>query len=261
MHPVLFTLGPYVAYTYVYIHIIAFTLCYFAVFRPLVVKSGMNLESAENAGIGGIIAGLLGNRVLGILSDFSYYLKNPAEMFGIGTNTAFYGAPIAGFFFLLLYTRLKKLPPLKMTDVGVVTLCLGQAIGRIGCFFAGCCHGTATSHWWGISLESPLVESSLRGVPLHPVQLYESAVMFGLYFGLRHVLLNRSKFDGHVTMLYFAAYAIARFILEFFRGDSIRGYVGVPYLSTSQFISVLIFGAVAGLYFRRLRGTKLLHER
>jgi phosphatidylglycerol:prolipoprotein diacylglycerol transferase len=77
------------------------------------------------------------------------------------------------------------------------------------------------------------------GIPLHPVQLYESVVCAILFVLLLRVK-RRKQFDGEVILDYTLLYAIARFILEFFRGDADRGFVFGGWLSTSQFIALLL---------------------
>ena len=90
------------------------------------------------------------------------------------------------------------------------------------------------------------------GVPLHPVQLYESiacAVLFVVLLWLR----RRKRFDGEVILSYTLLYAVARFVLEFFRGDADRGFVFGGLLSTSQFIAVLLAPVAIALWMARRR--------
>ena len=79
-------------------------------------------------------------------------------------------------------------------------------------------------------------------VALIPTQLYSSGLDF-LHFLLLLLIARNKKEDGQVTACYLIFYSIGRFVIEFFRGDIIRGSVGI--LSTSQFIS--IFTTVAGI--------------
>jgi phosphatidylglycerol:prolipoprotein diacylglycerol transferase len=96
------------------------------------------------------------------------------------------------------------------------------------------------------------VEPSLQGVLLHPTQLYESGALFIVFFGLLYV--QRKKFfDGQVALTYLLAYPIIRSIIEIFRGDLIRGFVIDDILSTSQFISIVIFCMAAGVLWFRLQ--------
>jgi phosphatidylglycerol:prolipoprotein diacylglycerol transferase len=89
------------------------------------------------------------------------------------------------------------------------------------------------------------------GVSLHPVQLYESAVCLAL-FGILLWLARRRHRDGNIILAYTALYAIARFVLEFFRGDADRGFVFGGWLSTSQFIGMAMLAiALVILIVRR----------
>ena len=94
-------------------------------------------------------------------------------------------------------------------------------------------------------------------MPLHPVQLYESAVCLVL-FGVLMWLARRRHRDGDVIAAYTLLYAVARFVLEFFRGDADRGFVFGGLLSTSQFIAIILFGvAVVVLIVRRRTHSRL----
>jgi phosphatidylglycerol---prolipoprotein diacylglyceryl transferase len=88
-------------------------------------------------------------------------------------------------------------------------------------------------------------------VPLHPVQLYESAACFALFILLAW-MSRRKRFDGQVFLSYALLYAAARFTIEFFRGDADRGFVFGGLLSTSQFIALAVGAASAALFARRL---------
>jgi phosphatidylglycerol:prolipoprotein diacylglycerol transferase len=88
------------------------------------------------------------------------------------------------------------------------------------------------------------------GVPLHPVQLYESIVCLVLFAVLVR-LSRRKRFDGEVILAYTWLYAMARLVLEFFRGDADRGFVVGGWLSTSQFIALILGPAAIALWFVR----------
>ena len=133
-------------------------------------------------------------------------------------------------------------------------IALGQAIGRIGCLMAGDDYGRPTRMPWAVTFTDPDAASiggAPLGVPLHPVQVYESIVCAGLFVVLIR-LLRRKRFDGEVILAYTALYAIARFALEFYRGDADRGFV-VGWLSTSQFISAIVGPTAMTLFAARGR--------
>jgi phosphatidylglycerol:prolipoprotein diacylglycerol transferase len=83
-------------------------------------------------------------------------------------------------------------------------------------------------------------------VALHPTQIYESLATLGLFFGLLW-LASRKRFHGQVAVSYVAGYAVLRFVIEFFRGDSARGAVFGGALSTSQFIALLMLAGALGI--------------
>lgn len=205
-----------------------------------------------------IVVGLLGAKVLMIISDWGFYRGNPGEIFSWNTLEAggvFYGGFIASALFSVWYVRTYQLPPLKMFDIYAPAVALAQSVGRLGCFSAGCDYGTKTTSVLGVVFTNPY-SHDVTGVPLntrlHPTQLYESAatLLIGLVLLAR---FGRKKRDGEIFLLYLVLYAVARFFLEFLRGDEDRGFVFNHLLSTSQFIAILAVLCAAGLwaYLRR----------
>ena len=120
------------------------------------------------------------------------------------------------------------------------SVALAQGFGRIGCFLAGCCYGKETESAIGIVFHDSAYAPN--DVSLLPTQLISSGLNF-LHFFLLIWLTKKKKGDGQIAGLYLVLYSVGRFILEFFRGDLIRGSVGE--LSTSQFIA--IFVCLAGI--------------
>jgi phosphatidylglycerol---prolipoprotein diacylglyceryl transferase len=95
------------------------------------------------------------------------------------------------------------------------------------------------------------------GVPVHPVQLYESLVCFALFLFLWW-LSRRKQFEGEIILTYALLYAVARFLLEYFRGDADRGFVFGGGLSTSQFIALPLFAAsITLLVIRHSTGMRI----
>lgn len=166
-------------------------------------------------------------------------------------GSVFYGGLLGGAAVFFLHVRRKRFPLADYTDVAVASVPLLHAFGRVGCFFSGCCYGMEWEH--GISFTHSLVPEA-DGVPRLPVQLMEAAFLLLLYALLR-TLRRRAALRGGLIFLYALCYGCFRFVLEFFRGDAVRGFAWV--LSTSQWISLaLVLVGAAGLLWRlRRRGT------
>lgn len=212
-------------------------------------KQGIDPEKAWNLGILVVLAGIVGAKVLLILVDWSYYTSHPAEIFSLGTLQAggvFSGGLIGALAMAIWYVRSNRMPALATCDAFAPGLALGHAIGRLGCFAAGCCYGKETHSFLGVTFHNPLAHSWVGtplGISLHPTQLYESAVELANSFLLTW-LLARKKFDGQIIGAYLFLYGIARFFLEFLRGDPGRGEVFGGLMTGTQLISILL--VVAG---------------
>ena len=156
----------------------------------------------------------------------------------------------------MLYSRIKGLKFLAYFDMLIPSVALAQGFGRIGCFLAGCCFGRETDSPLGIVFHES--RYAPNGVSLVPTQLISSGLDF-LHFFILIWYAGRKKADGQIGGLYLILYSIGRFILEFYRGDLIRGNIGS--LSTSQFIS--IFTVIAGvvLFVVSGRGVKNKDEK
>jgi phosphatidylglycerol:prolipoprotein diacylglycerol transferase len=199
-----------------------------------------------------IVVGLVGAKILMIVTDWSAYRDNPSEIFSIATLEAggvFYGGFIAATLFAAWYVRVYKLPVRKIFDVYAPAITLGQSIGRLGCFAAGCDYGKPTHSFLAVIFTNPLahdVTGVPLGIPLHPTQVYESLATL-LIFAVLLWRYSRKKRDGEIFLTYLVLYAAARFFLEFLRGDEDRGFVFNHLLSTSQFIALLLLLSAAGL--------------
>lgn len=177
-------------------------------------------------------------------ATFAEQIKNFFLNFRYGF--VFYGGFIVSVGALVIFLKKKKLPVLRTADFMIVALPLGHAIGRIGCFLVGCCHGRPWSGPLAVTFTNPQSEVAreLLGVPLYPTQLFESGANL-IIFLILHFMYSRRKHNGAMLCAYAAMYGAARFCIEFFRGDYRGALLGV---STSQFIGL---GAVlaAGIFY------------
>jgi phosphatidylglycerol---prolipoprotein diacylglyceryl transferase len=208
-------------------------------------------EAVFNLGFYSALAAMLGAKVMMILVDLPYYSEHPGEIFSLGTLQAggvFYGGLIAALIVAAWYLHKTRLPGLATADVFAPGIALGHAIGRLGCFSAGCCYGVACHLPWAVTFSDPQsqVPRELLNVPLHPTQLYESFAEF-IIFGLLYWRIRKPHATGAIISLYLMLYSTARFIVEFFRFHEQGNLWGGP-LDTSQWLSILLF-AVGASYF------------
>ena len=207
-----------------------------------------------------IVVALVGAKVLLIVTNWRFYWEHPGEIFSWATlqsGGVFYGGFIAAVFFAVWYVRVHSLPFWKVFDVYSPAIALGLGIGRLGCFSAGCDYGKPTTSFLGVVFTNTY-SHDLTGVPLgvalHPTQLYESFVVLAI-FGYLVWRFRHKSYEGQIFLHYLALYAVARFSIEFLRGDDARGFVFDQLLSTSQFIALLALGTAAALawHFRSRR--------
>ena len=221
-------------------------------------RDGLDSDAAVSLGLWTIIGGVLGAKVLMVLRTLPLYAADPSQLWSLSSLTSagdFYGGFLGALAAAALFFRRRpELPVWRMLDVCAPAVALGQAVGRLGCFMAGDDYGSPTGAPWAVTFTDPeaaRIGGTPLGVPLHPVQLYESAACLAL-FALLAWMSRRRRFDGQVFLSYVLLYAAARFLIEFFRGDADRGFVFGGLLSTSQFIALAVGAASAALFAHRL---------
>ena len=126
---------------------------------------------------------------------------------------------------------------------------LAHGFGRLGCLFAGCCHGDVTSAWYGVRMWV-FVQGEWQWAKVVPIQLFEAIALFALSAALFFVYIKRNaseKTRVPVLPLYGFAYGIWRFCIEFARGDD-RGSSPIPFLTPSQFSAVILIVASIGYF-------------
>ena len=252
MHPLLLKIGPIPVHTYGFMIAMGF-LASLYVIKRMAIRNKLDVDRILDLTFWGLLVGFLGARALFVITRWSSFLEEPSAIFKIWEGgLVFYGGPIVVVPFIVWYVRQFKLPVWRVLDVIAPGLTIAHALGRFGCLAAGCCYGKPTGNSFGVRLHSDLVERSLQGIPLHPTQLYEAFGLFVLLAGLIYVE-KQKKFDGQVVLTYFMVYPVIRSIVEIFRGDLIRGFIIDDFLSTSQFISLVVFFAAGVVLYLRLK--------
>lgn len=256
MHPVLFQIGWFVLHTYGVLLALSLIAAVVTVTR-LGKREGLDTGRLLDFSTWIIIVALIGAKVLMFVTD-SFYWQNPGAILSWGALEAggvFYGGFIAATIFAVWYIHVYKLPLWKVFDIYAPAIALGQSIGRLGCFAAGCDYGKQTTSFLGVVFTSA-IGHELGGVPLgvriYPTQVFESLATLAIFAFLIWRYPRKSR-DGEIFLLYLTLYAVARFFLEFLRGDEDRGFVLNHLLSTSQFIAILAL-VTAGIIARSFWG-------
>jgi phosphatidylglycerol:prolipoprotein diacylglycerol transferase len=261
MFPILVKIGPLTIHTYGFMMAVGVALGLWFIYAQA-KKAGLDANRIMDAAFYTIIVSLIGAKLILFLSNISYYVSYPKELFALArSGGVFQGGLTFGVIYALWYFRRKKIPTWPTADLIAPALALGHGFGRIGCFSAGCCYGSECALPWAVVFKNEYA-ADLTGVhlhtPLHPVQLYEAILNF-LNFGILYIILKKKKFDGQVFAFYIVNYSVIRFLTEYFRGDHsekiyfIRGATPLSSLSYPQLFCLLglLGGAVLAVVLKR----------
>ena len=218
-----------------------------------------------------LASGIAGSRLLYVLQEFDQFRGKALKVFAIWEGgLVWYGGFAAAALFAFWWLAKRKLPVLQVTDAAALGLALALAIGRWGCFCAGDDYGAkilgpdgqpiveaAKAPWYAVQFphataESPWPHYDYTETPasfrapfwLHPAQLYMSLsnfIVLALLFAVGRLKAALGR-PGFITAGYLMLYPIARFTVEFWRGDEDRGtdVLGTG-LSFSQAFGIPIF--------------------
>ena len=201
-------------------------------------KIGLTHWQRIGIGLGAFIGAMIGAKLPFLFDDWDRFLSG-AAWFSDG-KTILTG--LVGGYLGVEAAKWSLDVRVKTGDSFAVPVAAAIAIGRLGCFHAGCCYGTPTDLPWGVAF--PNVDSLTR----HPTQLYES-VFHAAMVGVMLMLAAHNKFEGQRVKLYIIAYAIYRFASEWLRPEA-KIYGG---LTGYQLASVMIVGLMAWLWVRDRR--------
>jgi phosphatidylglycerol:prolipoprotein diacylglycerol transferase len=245
MYPEIFRIGNFPINTYGVLLALAFLVALLVAAR-LGARDGLPRERLFDLGLWLLLAAIVGSKVLLLVVE-PEYREAPLRLLSLDflrSGGVFYGGFLGAVLTAYVLVRRYQLPWWRTADAFAPGIALGQAIGRQGCFAAGCCWGKPTSLPWGVRFTE--LGQQVTGVPidahLHPTQLYESFTAF-FFFALLVWLHRRKTFNGQVILLYGVLYGATRFIIEFFRDDprgDLLGLTSLTHLSTSQLISLLV---------------------
>ena len=245
MYPVLLKFGPFTIYTYGLMVAIG-CLVGFLYIRREVRREAFDTDKIMSLFLWVLISGFVGGRILYILVEWERFLNEPLRTIFSRGGFVFYGGFILAFAVTIWQIRRMGLNIWRTVDIFAPAVVIAHAISRIGCFLNGCCYGSPTDSWLGVSFPPDSLAGSV-GKPLIPIQLFSSLSLF-VIFAILLTLKPYKKFDGQLFWVYVLLYGVSRSIIEIFRGDP-RGHIWV--FSTSQFIGI-IFAILALIMLGRL---------
>jgi len=251
------------------------------VMARLAARDGLDKQKVYDLGLWVLAASLIGSKALMVMTEWDvYYRDNPRQIFTLDffrSGGVYYGGFIAAVIASVIVMRFYKLPWWRTADAFAPGVIIGQAIGRLGCFSAGCCWGKPTTASIGVHftdkgheitgvptivnhLNDPVQQNVwaerladlgglLAPIKLHPTQLYEAGATL-LIFVVLLLIHRRRRFEGQVILAYAMLYSVARFVIEYWRDDP-RGEI--LNLSTSQFIAIILFIGALATFIYRLR--------
>ncbi len=237
MHPILLKLGSVTLYTYGFFVALGFFSA-ILVSRAFAKKNDVDPQIMTDLIFTILVSALIGARLMYVIINFSFYKNDLIAIFKLWDGgLVFYGGFITSVIGSFVFIKIKKLDLWPTSDIIAPSIALGHAIGRIGCFFAGCCYGKECSLPWAIEFADPGSLAPL-GVLLHPTQLY-SVFSNSLIFLILLFIYKFKKFNGQVFFSYLLIYSIFRSYIETLRGDFRGDFFGFP-VSVSQGISLII---------------------
>ncbi len=275
MLPVLFEIGPFKVYGYGLMLGIAFLLGSFVLARELARKK-IDPNIATVVTILSVIFGIAGAKILYLIEDWDYFVRDPLRTAFSAGGLTWYGGFVLAMLAVYVYIRRKKVPYLRFLDALGMALIIAYGVGRIGCHLSGdgdygypttlpwgtiYAQGTAkpsvmlqeyfVSHpaeaaaWHYDSLKVVIAGTDRLGMkysrfdavtPLHPTPVYE--FLLGLAgFGILRALRRRLTVDGMLFMAYLMLSSVFRFCVEYLRLNPRLAFG----LSEAQLISIALF--------------------
>lgn len=248
MYPVLLSIGSFNLYTYGLFVALGF-LTAMSLSKHLGKRHNINPEHITDLYFVILLSAIVGARGLYVFIRFDTYKHNLLDILKIWNGgLVFFGGFCAAVIGTLIYIKVRQLPLWKTGDIIAPGIALGHALGRLGCLFAGCCHGKECDLPIAIVFTNPQSLAPLN-IPLHPTQIYMAVSNLVVFFIVLFIF-SRKRFHGMVFLIYIMLYSFFRAMIEFFRGD-FRGDFFFDFISLSQGIG-LTASAIALVFLIKL---------
>jgi len=252
LHPILFKYGFIEIRFYGLMYVVAILAATWIIKREVRRKAiAISEDDVMNLIVWTVIGAVAGARLYYVVFNLGYYLSDPKEIPAIWHGgLAIHGGLLGGMLVSWLYLKRRAIGFWRMADVVAPTLILGQTFGRFGNFMNGDAHGRPTDMPWGIVFPPESIAGrQFPSLPLHPTMLYEMFFNLSIFVFLWFVLRKREHRDGYIFAMYVVLYSVGRFVVEYFRADSLM----LGPLKAAQVVSIAVsFGALAVIISRRL---------
>ncbi len=190
-------------------------------------------------------------RLYYVMFSLDYYIKNPSEIFNIKNGgLAIYGGLIGGIIVILVFSKIKKLRVLDITDYIVPIIAFCQSIGRWGNYINIEAYGYETN----LPIKMEVIENGIIKY-VHPTFLYESICTM-MIFIILSILSKKRKFSGEITYLYIICYSFIRFFIEGLRTDSLMLFN----FRISQILSLVLFVLFSCILMYNKKKNKVLSK-
>lgn len=194
--------------------------------------------------VSSLLVGILAGKIYRFLFESDHW--DPSSLLRFWTDHSFYGMAIGFVTTWAILTRKNNVQTMKALNTIVPAILSAQIMGRLGCFFAGCCYGSPTDSFLG--MQFPYLVG-LR----HPTQLYEMAAALIIMIAV-FILQHRRQYRDKIFFFYIYSYAVARLIIEIFRGDNPHIWLDLTF---TQIVSILILLSLPVAVFKKQTLTHL----
>ena len=245
----MFSIGSIEIKWYSFFLLVAFTLGVFIIYlnrKKVKLSKKEILDLLFNL----IIIAIIGARIYYVLFNLDYYLTYPLDIIKVWEGgLAIHGGIISGLIYLFYFCKKKQISIIKLTDIIVLTLPLGQAIGRWGNFFNKEAYGYITSYANLKSMHIPkfIIDGMyINNHYYHPTFLYESIWCLLIFIILFTLLLLKKEKKGLYTAIYLIMYGIERLFVESIRQDSLMLFN----IRIAQLVSIImiVIGIIILIY-------------
>lgn len=262
MFPIIFRIGNFTLRSYGLFVAIAVIFGVLFAMDYAIKKKQIDEDTFLNIAIWTIIGGIIGARIFWVLTSpwLSEYLRNPLSIIAIWQGgLSFLGMVFGGMIALLISVKHYKISFVKFLDIGSLGVSIGYAIGKIGCFLNGCCHGIQVPSWWpqkfpfSLIFNNPQSECDLLLKPLYPTQLLNSLSGF-ITFGLLLWLIKRDKvnYDGKLFLYFALIFSPMEFLIDYIR------YIPTSFLgiTPNQWGSIILLIVAVAFNYRNFKFPK-----